>query len=245
MANVIITGANRGIGRAILERFASGGCNVWACAREKTIQFDEQCAELERNSAGWIKPIYFDLCDPQQIKMGIKQIVAEKQNIDVLINNAAIGKYDLFQNIPLENARNVFEVNFFAPYQITQYVLRKMIRQKHGSIVNISSTASVEANQGDSVYGASKAALSIMTRDIAVEMGHYGIRANVVAPGPVNTDLLNSVYLTKLEESQVAEGSALKRLGNSEEIANVVYFLTTEEASYINGAVIKVDGGRR
>ncbi len=148
MGNVIITGANRGIGKALLERYAKGGWNVWACARRVYAEFASDCTAIQDRYHIWIRPVYFDLSDTQQIKSGIKQILSDKQDIDALVNNAGVGIYDSFQNIPVDRARDVFNINFFAPYQITQYVLRKMIRQKRGNIVNISSTASLEANGG-------------------------------------------------------------------------------------------------
>lgn len=245
MGNVIITGANRGIGKALLDRYALGGWNIWACARRKNDEFEDYCAALQEKYSIWVKHVYFELCDAQQIKAGMQDIFSDKHGIDALVNNAGTGNYELFQRVSVDKAREVFEVNFFAPYQIIQYVLKKMVRQRSGSIVNISSVASLEANPCDSVYGASKAALNIMTRDIAVEVGAFGIRANVVAPGPVDTDLLRNVQLSKLDESQLIQSSALKRLGIVSEIANVVYFLTSDEASFVNGEVIKVDGGRK
>lgn len=245
MGNVIITGANRGIGKALLLKYASKGWNIWACSRRKNKEFEELIFDIQNRYDVWIKPIYFDLKDCCQIKNGIKEIFSHKQPIDVLVNNAAVGNYELFQRISIDQAKEIFDVNFWAPYQIMQYVLRKMMNQKKGSIINVSSIASLDANQGDSVYGASKAALNILTKDAAAEMGRVGIRINAVAPGPVDTDLLNTVHITKLKKELVKQNSALGRLGEVDEIANVIYFLSTEQSSFINGEIIRIDGGRK
>lgn len=245
MGNVIITGANRGIGRALLSKYASNGWNIWACIRKENKKLEEILIDIQSTYHVWIKPIYFDLKDGDQIKHGMKEIFSSKQSIDALVNNAAVGNYDLFQRVSVDQARDIFEINFFAPYQIMQYVLRKMVNQKSGSIINVSSIASLDANQGDSIYGASKAAMNILTKDIAAEMGQFGIRINAVAPGPVDTDLLKSIYIPKLRKESVVENSAFSRLGTTDEIANLIYFLSTDQSSFINGEIIRIDGGRK
>lgn len=245
MGNVIITGANRGIGRALLSKYASNGWNIWACMRKENRKFEEILIDIQNTYHVWIKPIYFDLKEGDQIKHGMKEIFSSKQSIDALVNNAAVGNYDLFQRVSIDQARDIFEINFFAPYQIMQYVLRKMVNQKSGSIINVSSIASLDANQGDSVYGASKSAINILTKDIAAEMGQFGIRINAVAPGPVDTDLLKYIYIPKLRKELVVEKSAFSRLGTVDEIANIIYFLSTDQSSFINGEIIRIDGGRK
>ncbi|MCI8466544.1 MAG: SDR family oxidoreductase [Lachnospiraceae bacterium] len=245
MGNAIITGSNRGIGKAILEKFVSNGWNVWAHARRKNKEFENTISELASINHVWIKPVYFELDDEEQIKEGMKSIFSAKERIDVLINNAGIGHYETFQRTPVQKARELFEIDFFAPYQIIQFSLRKMMIQRSGSVVNLSSIASMDVNEGDSVYGAAKAAINLLTKDLAAEVGKFGIRVNAVAPGPTNTELLKENHLKKVESSAIIERSAEGRMANVEEIANVVYFLAIEESSYINGEIIRVDGGRR
>ena len=239
--NVIITGANRGIGKAIVEKFASKQCNIWACMREKNTSFEKYLCELSGQYDIWIKPIYFDLTDQEAIKEGIKQIISEKLNIDVLVNNAGINIYSLFQMTKIEDAKKLFEIDYFAPFLIMQLVLKRMTKQKSGDIINLSSIAALDSHAGDAVYGSAKAALLTLSKAIATEVGTYGIRVNVVAPGPVETEMIQT-NINKIGE-QVVSNSIMKRLAKPEEVADVVYYLTSEEASFVNGQVIRVDGG--
>lgn len=239
--NVVITGSNRGIGMSILEKYAENACNIWACTRKKNLEFEFKIKELEERYNVWIKPIYFDLNNSDEIEKAMKSILEEKLPIDVLINNAGINSYSLFQMTNIVDARNLFEVDFFAPYLIMQFVLKKMIRQKSGSIINVASIAALDAHSGDSVYGAAKAALLTMSKSIACEVGKYNIRVNVVAPGPTDSDMIK-INREKIGESLV-QNSIMGRLGKKEEIANVIYFLSSDESSFINGQVIRVDGG--
>ncbi len=144
----------------------------------------------------------------------------------------------------MKQAREIFEINFFAPYLITQYVLRKMVRQKHGSVVNISSVAAMDTNQGESVYGASKAALNMLTKNLAAEYASFGIRINAVAPGPIDTDLLKEHWIAKVRDA-VYDRVACGRLGQADEIADTVFYLAGSGASFINGEIIRADGGRK
>lgn len=245
MGNVIITGANRGIGKAVLKKFAVNGWNIWAHGRTRNKEFENYISRIASENHIWIKPVYFELRDDLQIKNGMKNIFDDKEDIHVLVNNAGIGYYDTFQRIPVQKARELFDINFFAPYQIIQLTLRKMVLQKKGVVINMSSIASLDVNEGDSIYGASKSAINMLTRDLAAEVGRFGIRINAVAPGPVSTDLLENIHLKKISSDVMVNKSAVERIGKVEEIANVVYFLATEESSYINGEVIRIDGGRK
>lgn len=239
--NVIITGCNRGIGLAILIKFANEGWNIWACVRKETEEFSEIISNLSESTGVRITPIYFDMTDDAEIKAGMKKIFDDKEPIHALVNNAGIGHYELFQRTSVARGRELFNINFFAPFQIMQYVLRKMERQGYGAVVNMSSIASYWVNKGDGLYGASKAALSILTRDVAAEYGGLNIRINAVAPGPTNTGMIEKY--DKVGEA-IYTNIAMKRLGHTEEIANAVYFLASEDASFINGEVLTVDGGR-
>ena len=239
--NVIITGSNRGIGRALLEEFACNGANIWAHARNETPAFIDNIQTLATKYSVTIRPIYFEMTDYDAMKAAVKTIMSSKISVDALVNNAGITYNALFQMSTVDNLRNQLEVNFVAVYILTQYVSKLMSRQKSGSIINIASTAAFDGNSGKSVYGASKAAVVAMTESIAAELGAYGIRANCIAPGITDTEMLNTMPKAVVEQ---ANGSAdLRRGGEPSEIAKTAVFLASDLSSYITGQTIRVDGG--
>lgn len=240
--NAIITGSNRGIGKAMVEAFAAAGYNVWACARKATPEFEAWLNDTASRNKVQINPVYFEMSDAESVTNGIKQILDENETVDVLVNNAGISTVGLLSMSKVEDIRKLFEVNYFAMLQIIQKVAKKMARQKKGVIINMGSIAGIEPQPGKIAYGSSKAAVMLMTQCLAKELGPMGIRVNAIAPGPIETEMIhqyNDEMLAKL-----ASESALRRLGKREEIAQVALFLASEQASYINGEIIKVDGGR-
>lgn len=243
MSNVIITGANRGIGRALVERFCQNGDNVWACCRGKSEELEnwfKRCAE--KNSV-WIKPVYFDLTEPEKIKQGFKEICACKQSVDVLVNNAGIGHMGLFQMTSMEKVREIYEVNLFALMQMCQLAIRPMTRQKKGIIINIASTAAHEVYVGNSIYGASKAAVVAFTQSLAAEVVEKGITVNAIAPGLTDTEM-SFVFEGEHPELPLAR-SAIGRKIAPKEIADVAVALTTKELEIINGQMICINGGSK
>lgn len=240
--NVIITGANRGIGKAMLEVFAKAGHNIWACARRQNTEFEEYISELASANGVWIKPVYFELGDEDAMHQGIKAIFADRQPIDGLINNAGISTVGLLNQTDVDNIRKLFEVNYFSVLSLIQLVSKKMIIKRKGVIINMASLAGIEPQPGKVAYGSSKAAVIMMTRCLAKELGPLGIRVNAIAPGPVETEMIHQYdddMLKRLESE-----SPLRRLAHPEEIAQTALFLASEQSSYINGEIIKVDGGR-
>ena len=240
--NAIITGSNRGIGKAMVEAFAAAGYNVWACARKATPEHEAWLNDTASHNGVWIKAIYFEMSDPESVNNGIKQILDENETVDVLVNNAGISTVGLLSMSKVDDIRKLFEVNYFAMLQIIQKVSKKMARQKKGAIINMGSIAGIEPQPGKIAYGSSKAAVMMMTKCLAKELGPMGIRVNSIAPGPIETEMIHQYNDEML--SKLASESALRRLGNREEIAQVALFLASEQASYINGEIIKVDGGR-
>lgn len=239
--NVIITGTNRGIGKAMLEEFAKNGANIWAHTRKETPEFLELISKISKNYNVEIRPVYFDLTDYDAMKNAVKLIMNSKIPIDALVNNAGITYNALFQMSTQENLRQQFEANFFSMFIFTQYISKLMVREKKGSIVNIASTAGIDGNPGKSVYGATKAAVIAMTKSIAAELGESGIRANCIAPGITETEMLAT-----MPESVVIEAkntADLRRGGSPSEIASSAVFLASDYSSYITGQVIRVDGG--
>lgn len=240
--NVIITGANRGIGKALVELFAKSGANIWACMRGENENFVSWKSDLEQGYRVWIRPIYFDIANDESLNSGIKSILDENLKIDVLINNAGISTVGLLSQSKMDDIKILFNINYFSMLNIIQKISKRMARQKSGVIINMGSTAGIEPQPGKISYGSSKAAVLLMTQCLAKEIGPLGIRVNAIAPGPIETEMIHQYSDEKLK--LLASESSLRRLGKKEEIAQVALFLASEQASYINGEIIKVDGGR-
>lgn len=241
--NVIITGTNRGIGRAMLEEFAKNGANIWAHARVETPEFLKDINSLAEKYHVEIKPLTFELTNYDAMKAAVRTIMSSKITVDALVNNAGITYNALFQMSSVDQLRNQFEVNFISVFIFTQYISKLMIRQRKGSIINVASSAAFDGNPGKSIYGATKAAVVAMTDSIAAELGVNGIRANCIAPGITETEML-----TSMPEEVVAEANAtadLRRGGKPSEIAKTAVFLASDLSSYITGQTIRVDGGLR
>ena len=240
--NIIITGANRGIGKALVEVFASNGFNIWACARKPNLEFEEFLIALSKRNNVWVKPIYFEMTDEESLKKGMEKIFTDKQPIDVLINNAGISTVGLLNQTNIEDVKHLFDVNYFSVLRIIQLVSKKMMMKRKGVIINIASLAGIEPQPGKIAYGSSKAAIILMTQCLAKELGPIGIRVNAIAPGPIMTEMIHQ-YKDEMLKKLEAE-SSLRRLGKPEEIAQTALFLASNQASYINGEIIRVDGGR-
>lgn len=234
----VVTGANRGIGRAIAETFLSQGARVVACVR--TPDADEFGSWVETQGTKVI-PVRLDLADTDSIKAAIAEIRAKAQDVDVLVNNAGVASGGIFQMLSMANLRATFDVNFFGPIAFTQGLVRLMVRRKAGSIINISSTAAEIADPGTLSYGASKAALARATQSMAAELGAAGIRVNAVAPGVARTDMLDQMDPKAAE--RLIERSALKCPAEAKNVADAVLFLASNLSSHVTGQIIRVDGG--
>ena len=240
--NAIITGTNRGIGKALLYTFAENGYDVWACARTQTEEFENEIRNIEKKTGSKITPVYFDLSDEESVKAGVKSILAEKKQIDVLINNAGVPHGGLFTMTSLNTLREVYEINVFAQVLIMQLVARQMMRQKNGCIINMCSVGGIETSPGYLAYGSSKAALIWITKSVSKELGKYNIRVNGIAPGLVDTDMGN--YKSEEELEKVFNRMSLNRMGEPEEIAKAALYMASDEASYMTGHIMVLDGGR-
>ena len=240
--NAIVTGARSGIGFATVQLFAQNGCNWWAVVHRDDEAFLSAIAQWEQEYNVWIKPVHIDLGDSDSIKAGMKQIMQEKQPIDILVNAAGVVSPNrLFSMTKMDDIRRVMDVNFFSVIELTQLVCRSMMRQRKGSIINIGSIAAWGEDTSQMEYAASKAALTIATKKLARELGAIGIRVNAVAPGLTQTKMLE-----ELEEEQlqtITKGIGLHRLGTPEEIAQVCLWLASDNSSFVTGETIKADGG--
>jgi 3-oxoacyl-[acyl-carrier protein] reductase len=238
----VITGSSRGIGHSILKLFAQNGANIWACSHTPSDDYISGIQELSNQYSVWIKPLFFDLGDKEQITIAMKEILAARSEINILVNNAGIvSKNALFQMTSMNTIREVFEINFFSHLLITQYILKDMTKQKSGSIINISSIAGIDGEPGQLEYVCSKAALIGATKKLSRELSYADIRVNAIAPGIITTDMIN--IMSDDEMVRFMERCCEKRPGHPDEIANVALFLASDLASYISGQVIRVDGG--
>lgn len=240
--NAIITGANRGIGKTLVTVFANAGYNIWACARNSSPEFENFLNDLSIKCGIWAKPVYFELSDIESINRAMLSILSEEKPIDVLVNNAGISSVKLLSMSKIDDIKSLFDINYFSMLTIIQKISKRMVKQHKGCIINMGSLAGLESQPGKIAYGSSKAAVMLMTRCLAKELGPLGVRVNSIAPGPVETEMIHQ-YTDKMLD-QLAKESSLRRMAKTDEIANVALFLASEQASYINGEIIKVDGGR-
>lgn len=237
----VVTGANRGIGRSITETFAENRCDIFACMREVTLETKKWLKSLENKFNIVVTPIELDLSDEDSIKNSIKQIFSISKRIDILVNNAGIASGGLFQMTPISELRKVFEINFFSQILFTQGIAKIMIRNKSGSIINLSSSAAFIADPGTLSYGSSKSALIRATESMAMELGALNIRVNAIAPGVTKTDMFDQ--MSKDARDKLINSSSLKRPAEPKDIANVALFLASELSSFVTGQVIRADGG--
>lgn len=239
--NAVITGCLQGIGKATLEKFANNGSNVWACALAPNDEFEIFCQNLAKKNNVWIKPIYFDLLDQEQIKEGLKKIASDKLPIHALVNIAGMTQDAILHMIPMSQMKLIFEVNFFSQIYITQFVTKLMVRQKFGSVINISSISAIDGSYGQLSYSASKAAIIGATKTLSAELAEKGIRVNALAPGVIATDM-NKVVPENIISEHIKKMN-IKRLGTSEEVSKAILFLASDLSAYITGQIIRIDGG--
>lgn len=240
----LITGANRGIGFSIVECFAQQGCNIIAHSRKENDDFKIKTIEISTKYNVTIDHIYFDLQNSAEIRTALTSIIQTKIPIDILVNSAGIIHGGLFQMTPISSIRDVFNINFFGMLEITQLICKYMIRNKKGSIINIASVAGIDLSTGNCAYGTSKAAVIAFSKTLSSEMSKHGIRVNVVAPGLTDTEMAHSNEAKK-EREMLPGKEPFKRMARPKEIADLVCFLASDNSSFINGEIIRIDGGNR
>ena len=238
--NTIITGASRGIGNGIAKVFAQNGANVaftYSSSADPAEDLEKELIALGVKAKAY-KSNAASFEDCQEL---IKQISEDFESIDILVNNAGITKDNLLMRMSEADFDQVIEVNLKSIFNMTKAVQRTMLKQRYGSIINMSSVVGVKGNAGQANYAASKAGIIGFSKSMALELGSRNIRTNVVAPGFIETEMT-----AKLDEKTVAgwrDAIPLKRGGSTEDIANACVFLGSDMSAYITGQVLQVDGG--
>ena len=238
---VIITGAAKGIGRAIAKDFAYSGYNVCINYNTSEEKAKELCQELAKDGCNVI--IYkADVTNRQEVDKMVDYVIGTFGNIDVLINNAGISEYKLFTDITQEDMEKMVNVNILGVFNTTQSVLKKsMLSRKDGTIINISSICGMVGASLEVAYSTTKAAIIGMSKALAKELAPSNITVNVVAPGAISTDMISS--LSKEDLEVLKEEIPIGKIGNVEDVAASVKFLASYEARYITGQVISPNGG--
>jgi 3-oxoacyl-[acyl-carrier protein] reductase len=239
---VLITGANRGIGLAIVEKFVKNECNIIACSRKGNDISLKKLNEISNKFPNKIKIYNFDLTKTNEIEESCNKILEENKKIDILINNAGQNHVALFLMTKIQKFKEIFEVNFFSHLVITQKIAKNMIKNKTGSIINIASNAASEVDIGRAAYATSKASIITFTKILAKELGNYGIRVNSISPGLTNTDMMNDGISEKIM-SETIKKIPLKRVAQPDEVANTCLFLASDLSAYITGENIYITGG--
>jgi 3-oxoacyl-[acyl-carrier protein] reductase len=238
--NVIITGGSRGIGKGIAQVFAQHGANVAFTYASS----EAPAMELEKELTGMgvkAKAYKSNAANFQDAHDFVAQVTKDFDSIDVLINNAGITKDNLLMRISEDDFDKVIEVNLKSVFNMTKAVQRTMLKQRHGSIINMSSIVGVKGNAGQTNYAASKAGIIGFSKSVALELGSRNIRCNSIAPGFIETEMTDALN----EETVQGWRNAipLKRGGTTQDVANACVFLASDLSSYITGQTLHVDGG--
>lgn len=237
----VVTGCNRGIGKAILTRFAENGANVIAVVRKESETFSQYCDELEKKNDVKIHTVYADFLSEEEVQNAVKEIRKLKLPIDILVNNIGIANpLNILTMTKMETIHQAFQVNLFSALLLTQGIAKLMMRQKSGSVVYVSSSAAFDGGSNIE-YCASKGAINGAVKRLAIELGAFGIRVNAVAPGLTSTDMGNS--MSEEDEAIALSMNVMKRKGEVGEIADSILFLASDMASFITGQILRVDGG--
>lgn len=239
MRTVIITGGTRGIGRAAVRLFAEKGCRVAFLYRNSEEKAEALVNELKTTAD--VMAVKCDVADSSSVNEAFKRIRAELGSADVLVNNAGIAQQKLFTDITDDDWARMMNVNAGGVFNCCRAALPDMINKKNGRIINISSMWGQAGASCEVHYSASKAAVIGLTKALAKEAGPSGITVNCIAPGVIDTDMMSS--FTDDIKAELADETPLCRLGTPEDIAKAVLFLASEEASFITGQVIGVNGG--
>lgn len=236
----LITGGSRGIGKQVALKFAKNGYNIVVNYVSDNTDIKGLQEEFEKENVELLL-VKADVTKKEEIQNLVKAAIEKFGHIDVLVNNAGITKDGLLMRMKEEDFDKVIEINLKGTFLVAKEVIPYMMKKREGSIINISSVVGLVGNAGQSNYAASKAGIIGFTKSVAKELASRNIRANCVAPGFIKTDMTD--VLSEEVKENIHNQIPLKRMGTPEEVANLVYFLGSEESKYITGQVINVDGG--
>jgi 3-oxoacyl-[acyl-carrier protein] reductase len=235
----LVTGASRGIGKACALALAAAGHRIAAAGRNRE-KLEETATEI-RNSGGEAYVAEIDLSSAESVASGIGKIAKEFGRIDILVNNAGVTKDGLALRMKQADWDLVLQTNLSGPFLAIQHVIHAMMRERWGRIINISSIVGEAGNAGQANYAASKAGLIGLTKALAHELGSRNITVNAVAPGYVETDMTHGLS-AELKQAMI-DRTPLKRIGTAEDVASAVRFLASDDAAFITGHVLDVNGG--
>ncbi len=233
----LITGGSRGIGRAIAVELAEAGYRV-VITYKSNDQAAEETLDIIRSHGAKGEKVRFDVADSKEAAQRMEEIIAKNKNLQVLVNNAGVTADSLFMMMPEEDWDTVIQTTLKGFYNVTKPVIKRMARNHSGVVVSISSVSALIGNRGQANYAAAKAGLIAASRSLASEVARLGIRVNVVAPGLIDTEMIKGAPIERIKDI-----IPMARIGKPEEVAKVVRFLCSGDASYITGQVISVNGG--
>ena len=237
MKRALVTGGSGGIGAAICRRLAADGCFVYIHANTNLARAQALADEI-RTDGGQAEALAFDITDAEACRLALETLVADTP-IQVLVNNAGIHDDAVFPGMSAAQWHTVLDVSLNGFFNVTQPLTLPMLRSRWGRIVNITSIAGITGNRGQVNYAAAKGALHAATKSLSLELASRGVTVNAVAPGIIQTDMIAGVFDAQAIDSMVP----MKRAGRPEEVADLVGFLASEQASYISGQIISVNGG--
>jgi 3-oxoacyl-[acyl-carrier protein] reductase len=241
MDNVIVTGASRGIGLAIAKKLAGAGYGVIAVARRTGDELEAAIAACQKESVGSLQFAALDLSEIEAIPEFVRRLRREKGSIYGLVNNAGIGTEGLLATMPNNQIEALLRLNNLSPIVLTKYVVRGMMADGRGRIVNLSSIIASTGYNALSVYGATKAAMIGFTKSLSREVGRLGVTVNAIAPGFIDTEMTRG--LDEAQRKRIADRSALRRLAEVEDVAAMTAYLIGESGRNITGAVMTIDAG--
>lgn len=239
--NAVITGCSRGIGKAVLKKFAQNGADIFAVVRKADEQFLREIEKIN-NVRGGVCCIACDFSDENSVKEAAVEILSYKKKIDIIVNNAGVLNTNaMFNMTSMDEIKRSFQINFFSPLLFTQMLSKNMIRNKYGKIIFLSSIVAFDGGM-NIAYTSSKSAVNGAVKRMALEYGQFHICVNAIAPGFTNTDMAQG---QKKELIMTAiERNSIKRMAEPDEIADTALFLASHMSDYITGQVIRIDGGR-